>query len=192
MNPIRQHSPAYCLIFALFFLLASSCLANAQAADKKFVSFADFFQSLSAANANDYVGHPDVAVKSAAAFEEMRKYLIDYYKNMTVKHSFDDQGMVFDCVPVKQQPGLKGAALTDMPPPPPDGEMSDTPDPGSAGDAQTTMFDTFGNKMDCEDGTIPLNRLTLNILTRFETLGQFMQKSPDGGDSLPQLAPSVE
>ena len=49
--------------------------------------------------------------------------------------------------------------------------------------------DQFGNVMHCPSGTIPIRRVTLEDMSRFENLRQFLQKRPGGG-AIPPRAPS--
>ncbi len=49
--------------------------------------------------------------------------------------------------------------------------------------------DRFGNKQYCEQGFIPMRRITLDDLVRYETLGDFFNKygkAGEKGDPQPQ------
>lgn len=57
----------------------------------------------------------------------MRQYISDLYEGVEVAHSFvDDNGQVFDCIPVEQQFSLKGTPAGPAAPPdaPPDAPAS--------------------------------------------------------------------
>src|SRR5919199_531713 len=47
--------------------------------------------------------------------------------------------------------------------------------------------DQHGNDMTCPPGTVPVRRVTLQELMRFETLDQFFRKSPLGTGGHPRL-----
>src|SRR5437763_12164870 len=61
---------------------------------------------------------PRNLVRSRTAFEEMQSYLMDLYADVEAAHSFEDQGgRVVDCIPVDQQPSLRGSSQAVASPP---------------------------------------------------------------------------
>jgi hypothetical protein len=119
-------------------------------------------------------------VREPAAFEEQKGFVLSLYKGVTVAHSFvDSGGQTFDCIPIRQQSGLRGvsAEIAEPPIPPKRAEMDTERNlepvrlplrPGRR--------DRFGNDMNCPDGTVPIRRVTLEEVTRFETLADYHRK----------------
>ena len=110
----------------------------------------------------------------------MKSYLAKLYEGVEAAHSFlDAGGQVFDCIPIEQQPSLKGTGRKLATPPEPPvlstGATSLGPPPRAR--------DRLGNSTICPPGTIPFRRITLENLARFATLREFFQKSPDGKDA---------
>jgi hypothetical protein len=143
-------------------------------------SFAEFYNDLHAARHEHYRLRLNTKVGSQNDFEEQRQHLLAYYKDIDVRHSFaDDAGQIFDCVPIETQPALKKSGRPLAKPP-------TLPTSGSKGtvEAADRLFlsneklDSHGNVMACPPGTVPLRRLTLEELTRFENLEHFFRKSP--------------
>jgi hypothetical protein len=62
------------------------------------VPFADFVAGVQRARYGDYAGRPGTEVRSEAAFEEMRRYLLDRYATARVSHSYAQGDATFDCV----------------------------------------------------------------------------------------------
>jgi hypothetical protein len=110
-------------------------------------------------------------------FEQMRAYLQRLYRGMTVDRSFAAGGQVFDCVPIGQQPGLLRPGLPAPPPPAPKG-----PKPGS-GAAPAPH---------CGGGTIPMRRVTLDEITRFATLQDFLRKAPGAATGIDRPSPGSQ
>lgn len=156
------------------------------------IAFRDFVRSLEAASAADFSANSDAQFEGAAAFEEFRKYLIDRYAGMDVPHSFlDDEGRAIDCVPIEQQPGIKGTGTKILTPPdlPKFPAAQDKQPPDKAADYMKSPLpqlsperrDRLGNQMYCPAGTIPVLRTTLETMSRFRNLKDFFRKAPDGG-----------
>ena len=162
-----MHKAAFALTLSA---AISTTAALSQTANTNFVPFPKFVAGLSSAHAQDFAHRPGVALRDAAAFEEMRHYLLTFYTGVSVQHSFALGAQVFDCVPVMQQPSVrlgKIMALDSPPPAPP------TPPASAAPDVETLAHQPAW----CAVGTIPMRRATLDELTRFSTLQQFFQKS---------------
>ena len=133
------------------------------------------------------------------AFEEKRQHLLNLYSGVTVQHSFvDDSGQVFDCVPVAQQPALKKSAGPLATPPALPGKAKALSAPVGGVVLDGTRTDRFGNKMVCPPGTVPIRRVTLDEMNRFEDLHHFLRKGPRSDQRSasqllrPLIAPSVE
>ncbi|HEX4750138.1 MAG TPA: neprosin family prolyl endopeptidase [Bryobacteraceae bacterium] len=150
--------------------------------------------TLQSANLQQFLGKPGVRVVNETAFNDMKAHLTQLYTGVQPQHSFvDSNGSVFDCIPIEQQPALRGAtpaAPVDMPMPertirlPLDVKRpTDILPPLRAGEK-----DQYGNEMVCPEGTIPMRRITLEELTRFETLQNFFRKG-EGNSGRPPMAP---
>ncbi len=97
--------------------------------------------------------------------EAMRRYLQRYYRGAEVPYSYqDDEGQVWDCMPVNKQPALRGRKRSLI------GELPAT----------------FGRDLPDESvevpeivapsGTVPVRRLTLEEMARYETLNNFLSR----------------
>jgi hypothetical protein len=141
----------------------------AQPASPAIEPFDEFVEDLATAPAAAYVGQRETAVGSEAALEEMRQHLLRLYHGVTVDHSFAIDDQVFDCVPLMQQPSVRLLGLTHIADTPP--EMI-SPDAAPDEDAAT-------EPAQCDEGTIPMLRVTLADTARFRTLRDFLSKGPD-------------
>src|ERR1022692_3764158 len=125
--------------------------------ESRIQDFREFVDSLSSARHEDVGGAPGVA-SGTAQFEAKKQHLVNMYAGVTSAHSFmDDNGQIFDCIPVREQPSLKGTGAEAVAPP-------DLPSPGPVApraEAQAAVqpqlrperVDRFGNQMNCPDGT---------------------------------------
>lgn len=149
--------------------------------EERFPTFSEFMDSLTATKRQDFMANPATKVASDDHFAEMKSYLLDLYDGVSATHSFaDENGQVFDCVPIEQQPSLKGgekaAEPVDQPGAvQPSGELQAQPQ------LNPERKDKFGNSMWCPPGTIAVRRVTMNELSRFRNMRDFFQKSPSGG-----------
>ena len=123
------------------------------------IPFSAFLSGVTAARYADYAGRSGVAVRDEAAFEEMRRYLVQRYQAVEVTRSVPDGPAVFDCL---RAPGR--AASPPAPAAPPSGSSPATAVPGPGGI--------------CPTGSVPVRRVTLDELVRFATLGGFLGKGP--------------
>ncbi len=154
---------------------------------------AEFLPGVATARLEGYLGRPETRVRTAEAFAEMRGHILSLYAGIAVEgvHSFLHDGQHFDCLPVEQQPSVRllGLSHVDTAPPPPL-EAAVVPDApaephGKAGSPLTLgLHDAFGNEIHCAAGTIPMRRVTLEEMTRFETLRQFFEKGPGGAGQI--------
>jgi hypothetical protein len=147
-------------------------------------AFKEFLDSVRAAKHETYAARPNARVAHEDAFAEMRDHILKLYEQVDVHHSFEDaNGSIFDCIPIEQQPSLRGTTgsvpkAPDLPRP----ERGTAPkDERKAHLIASPMGhdrrDKHGNVMHCPEGTIPMRRITLEDLTRFETLQHFFQKA---------------
>lgn len=150
-----------------------------------FPSFKAFIDSV---QTEKYADHSTRALSKVAhedAFEEMKAYILKLYDNAEVQHSFvDENGSIFDCIPIEQQPSLRGSSESvpkapDLPQP----ELRSGPEDERKASLIASPLgpdrrDQYGNTMNCPNGTIPMRRITVENLTRFETLKHFFRKGP--------------
>lgn len=160
---------------------------------KNFPSFREFIDSVASSKHADYLGRPTVKVADGQSFEEMKNHILKMAEGVDVTHSFaDENGQIFDCVPVEQQASLsqtgkKAVLPSDLP----------TTKTSAATKGQTISSsrlrscksDKFGNLMQCPDGTIPVRRVTMEELSRFGSLHDFFRKPPVGKGRHPRLSP---
>ncbi|HEX6444005.1 MAG TPA: neprosin family prolyl endopeptidase [Streptosporangiales bacterium] len=137
---------------------------------------------------------PRVRVANRTVFDAMKAHLLDLYADMQVEHSFEDvAGQVIDCVPVEEQPSLRGR----QPKSPPDlRPVLRGHDPAPTRSVPRVPVDErrrdrHGNVMAAPEGTIPVRRLTLADLTRSRTLDEFFRKAP-GPTSEPPSTPDPD
>jgi hypothetical protein len=119
---------------------------------------------------------PDAKVRSETEFAAMRAYLESYYAGVAPTNSFAVGGQIVDCVPIQEQPSLRNGASVATPPP------DDAGDPPAAGVTEASPNahggGAHGHDDRCTSGAIPIRRLTLEELTRFQTLSDFFRKQP--------------
>lgn len=181
----RRSLPA---LAVLALLVLAGCQRRHQDTSQ-IASFKDFVAATEHASADDYLGKPGTRVKDKAEFERMKSYLVDRYRGMHVDHSFRGvEGAFVDCVPFQEQPSLRGIALASVERTAPG--LSASPAVGDAtlhadefkarqvADAtlKRGIKDDLGNERFCAESTIPLMRITLEQLVRFETLDRFFHK----------------
>lgn len=191
------------LSFAIVLVLtAVNGRLSAQADANEFVPFQQFLSSTAASASGDYMSRPGSRVQDAASFDEMRRYILTLYQGVQVGHSMIEGSQYFDCVPVAQQPTARLLGISEIDAPPaemPPGLDNELPPALDNEDQQQTTaavdssgaYDRFGNPMRCEQNTIPMRRLTLDELTQYVTLSDFLARGPKSlplDDSLPPAA----
>lgn len=135
------------------------------------LSFPEFIRAVKHAKAEQFVKRAGSQVKDAAAFDEMRRYVLSLYKGVHVQHSYQLDRQTMDCVPVEEQPSLRpGHGMDENASALPTERLA-----GIGGDANSA----------CGEGTIPVRRVTLEQLTRFRTLSDFLHKEPHGRALIP-------
>ena len=158
-----------------------------------FILFADFVRSVEGARFEDYQGQEDVTVRDADAFEAMRQHILRMYDGVEQVSSFVLDGQPVDCITIDSQPSVRLQGLERAEREAPESGLADGSlegEPPGAYEAVESplrggLTDAFGNAVRCADGSIPMMRLTLETLTRFETLDAFFSKGPDGRGGLP-------
>lgn len=161
--------------------------AQTEPATSTFVPFDEFIQNVRETSGAEVLARPTAQVKDLAAIEEMRQHILTMYKGVEVLHSFVLDSQTFDCIPIAQQPSVRIFGLTNIasePPSPP--PFSPFVEPSDSEPAQASQLpegqtqDEFSNALGCEDQTIPMSRITIEQLSRFQTLQQFFEKGPNG------------
>ena len=173
-------------LFGVIVLLtiAPSGTLNAQ----DFVSFNDFLNNTASAHASQFVGHPGYAVLDNATFSQMQQYVLTLYAGVQVTQSFMLYGQYYDCLPIQQQPSYRLLGLTSLATPPPVLSSTSESDVSSPQLGPGDRYDQFGDSTTCASGTIPMRRITLQEVSSFANLGDFLSKSPDSVDELPGMA----
>jgi hypothetical protein len=163
---------------------------------KGFTSLKAYLDSVQSANHATFAARAGSKVAHEDAFGEMKAHILKHYEKTEAPHSFmDETGAIFDCIPVEQQPALRGSkesvpsTFPDLP-----GHEAQTAAKDERQDALITSplgadkKDHHGNVMHCPAGTIPMRRVTLEDLTRFPTLRDFFRKGPRGAGRPPRAA----
>ena len=164
-----------------------------------FPEFRNFIESLDSATHEEYSLRHLARVRGVSEFNTMKAHILNYYEGVEVPHSFvDSNGQVFDCIPIEQQPALRDstvevAAIPDSPQILSTGPPRDHQAIPIAGQLRSDRVDKYGHSMRCPPGTIPVRRITLDELTKWEALDQFFSKSPIGRGRHPRLSadPSI-
>jgi hypothetical protein len=160
--------------------------------------FDRFLESLAAAKYDDFSRQPGSAVVGPDAFEEMRTYLLDLYKDVRVEKSFVEfDGQAIDCVPAEQHPAArrwKSITIAAPPKSPPALESYDTTPPHAVTPATREIASRLpwtqyrDTAQDLPDGTTPMYRTTLQQLARFRNLADFSAKGSVGDFSALETA----
>jgi hypothetical protein len=154
-----------------------------------FIPFDEFLQGVRDATFEEYAAREGAQVLNSEEFEAMREHILTLYEGVEVVSTFVIDEQYFDCVTIDSQPSVRlldlGRADLESP------QSSVGTDEGVGGEApgageglesplRLGLIDVFGNQIACDEGTIPLRRITLEEMTRFETLDAFFGKGPDG------------
>jgi hypothetical protein len=141
----------------------------------------EFYEDLKRAEHEQFRSRTTTRVRSGPAFDEQKAHILALYDGVTAARSFVDAGgQIFDCVPFAQQPALRSTQLAAPPQPPtppaPPGLPLRPPDSAQIGRLDPAQVDRHGMSMSCPPGTVPIRRVTLDELTRFETLDHYLRK----------------
>ena len=161
-------------------VLAAAAPLHAQ----EFVKFSNFVQSLKTADVDAVLPLATTTATDAASVAEMRQHLVALYDGVDVTQSYVVGTQTIDCIPIMQQPAVRMLGLTSIAEAPP---APATP-PAVASKAVVLpsqlpagkTHDAFGNSLGCQNGTIPMLRVTLEQMAHFKTLHDFFAKGPDG------------
>lgn len=137
--------------------------------DDNFLPFDEFKKSLQKRNAGRLLERVMGRQASDAEAERMRSYLMAYYRKLEARQSFiDEDGQVWDCMPLRKQPFMKGRRS---------GAIKTAPD--YPGDPYPELPDTgnINTPIQCPDGHIPVRRITMEKMVIFKNLKEFMQKT---------------
>jgi hypothetical protein len=144
---------------------------------------ADFKALLETVKFAEVKDDPRTRAPGRAAFDSMRAHLVELYAGVEAEQSFEDPaGRVVDCIPIEQQPSVRESGRPIAIPPDirPVVDGGD-PIPGSALPLAPLDFgrrDRHGNRAFVPPGTIPVHRVTLADLARFESVDDFVRKEP--------------
>ena len=162
MKALRLPAGLMCTVLGFS---ATAIAANITSAEQRLLPFNEFIASVASAPS---VPRVDGAVAPASALSSLKSYLSGLYASVdakAVKNSFVDyNGTAFDCIPISQQPALRGST----------GPLPKAPDiPGaaqvaaSADDGQNLVRtlrpddrDRYGNATVCPTSSIPMARVT--------------------------------
>ncbi len=149
--------------------------------DKPFVPFGDFVKSLRKGRVRNSLFTMASRSASDSQVEVMRNYLVHYYKKLEAVNSFVDQeGQVWDCIPVDMQLSAKEAKKRAIKPgvayP---GDRDEKPaELPFATILSRDKEDEHGNRMYCPEGHIPLRRITIEELAAYDRIENFFNKGP--------------
>lgn len=170
-------------------LLVASFNAYAAGVSPEQLSFQTFYSSVGNTRYEDYAKKEGVKVANVAEFEKMKAHAISTYEGVRVKNSFVMDHDYIDCVDVNTQPSLRqnGKFLSPEKPPEPmisKENRSDLPHQGQPIEPMLSKEkkDAYGNVQYCDEGFIPMRRITLDRLVRYKTLSDFLNKYGNAGE----------
>jgi hypothetical protein len=169
-----------------FFLSDASSAADPQG----LAPLQEYVKTVGKARYEDYAKKEGVVVKNVAEFDKMKKHVTSLYEGVKVKNSFVlGERDHIDCVDVNTQPSLRrgGKFLPLAKPPAPMIAGEKQRDETREGSPVEPMLsakkkDAYGNVQHCEDGFVPMRRVTLEELVRYETLADFFNKYGKAGE----------
>src|ERR1700731_2569617 len=94
---------------------------------KGFASLKAYVDSIQSVTRATFTAKPESKVAHDDAFADMKAHIVKLYDKTEAPHSFmDESGAVYDCIPIEQQPALKGThesvpKAPDAPPAVPEG-----------------------------------------------------------------------
>ena len=143
-------------------------------------TFGSFQAATQHANYADYASRSRTGgVQNAQAFAQMQSYLENLYRGVKTVRSFEEEGNTFDCVTTMSQPTVRDLHITHLAAPP----VAASPPGGLAGDGlgaaassrpERGLTNGVGQGTSCPTGTIPMERVTLNAMTRVPNLHAFL------------------
>lgn len=136
-------------------------------------------------------------VRDSRELARMEKHLESLYDAKDVVHHFKSRGGDdIDCVPLDKQPAMRQPGMENhriqlapstLPQPDPKAPAAN-PSPDGRDTREATLeaglsgpgdVDAAGNMRRCPEGTVPIVKLKLETLKRFETLDEFRRKVPN-------------
>jgi hypothetical protein len=120
----------------------------------------------------------------------MQQYLDWLHPPGLAVHSFERFGETIDCIPMEQQPALRGRAAVIATPPPMPAEISTAPKSGTSLTPEQAFFqggpDSQGRTRACPAGTVQIRRWGLDDIKRWGSLEAWMA---GGKSALPAIQP---
>lgn len=175
------------LMLVTFALPMQILVSNAYA--EELVPFKEFYTGVGSLRYEDYAKKEGVKVKNADEFEKMKAHAVSIYEGVKVKNSFMLENDYIDCVDVNTQPSLRqnGKFLALEKPPAPMITREKRSDKSRQGQPVEPMLskekkDAYGNVQYCDEGFIPMRRITLDRLVQYETLSDFFNKYGSAGE----------
>jgi hypothetical protein len=159
--------------------ISQSTVAHASSGTSgTFISFSTFLKSVSTARYDTYAAYGQV--RNEQSFAEMRSYVLGTYAGVQTVSSYVLDGEYFDCITVDSQPSVRHLHLKHLATPPQVETNGTTANSAlnSASPLTQGLKDQFGNAISCPDGTIPMQRITLERLSKFPSLQAFLAKEP--------------
>jgi hypothetical protein len=144
------------------------------------VTFASFLAATQHATYADYASRSQTGgVQNAQAFAEMQSYVENLYRGVQTVSSFEEEGNTFDCVTTMSQPTVRDLHITHLATPPVAASAPGGLAGGGLGTALTSppeqgLTNGVGPGTSCPTGTIPMERVTLDAMTRFPTVHAFL------------------
>lgn len=163
--------------------------AQSAGGETGFVPFDTFLTSVRSATLESLAGREGVRVHNAAEFERMKAHILSLYEGVEVDKTFIlDESNHVDCINVNKQPSLRrnGKFLPIAKAPAPKLAKEKAEDPDRQDKNLNPMLsaerkDSFGNAQYCRQGFIPMRRVTLEKLVRYETVADFLHKYGKAG-----------
>jgi len=131
------------------------------ATETRVVPFKEFLDAVRQTNPEAFAASGKTIAK-AEAVRQMRAHILDRYKGVESKCSFvDANGFVVDCISLEPQPLLRG-----------------TREDVARATAQRKArlaYEEIESREDCPEGAIPVRRITLEEMSKFEDLERFFR-----------------
>lgn len=148
------------------------------------ITFPDHLNQVKNAKFEDYKGC-ECDEEEFQAMKAHIQYMYEGVQKPAEVTSFVHGGLYGDCIWIKEQPTYHHLGLQEIAEPPPSSKPSEKAKggvPGCSSRADSPLKkgakDRFGNPISCPKGSIPMTRLTLEMLTKFRTLDDFFAKEP--------------
>jgi hypothetical protein len=155
-------------------------MSASQENDSSVPSFSEFLNSVRSASYRKFSATSESQVTNEIEFEQMKEHILDLYKRLEARRSFkQEDGAIFDCVVQKQSTSSNRANLAPQPPDLPTGQSASGPDHETiklVSPLPEHQKDNSGSST-CPEGSYPMRRLTLEDITRFETLRDFLGRT---------------